>query len=84
MLIVAGKGDGLAGNDAGMASPVVVRDATPDADVSLLFTRFRRDRHAEDLEALVVRFLPLARHLARRYASGDLNPKFGVSRDAAE
>ena len=70
MLIVARKGDGLAGNDAGMASPVVVRDATPDADVSLLFTRFRRDQHAEDLEALVVRFLPLARHLARRYAAG--------------
>ena len=68
--MAAGKGDGLAGNDAGMASPVVVRDATPDADVSLLFTRFRRDRHAEDLEALVLRFLPLARHLARRYASG--------------
>ena len=40
--MAAGKGDGLAGNDAGMASPVVVRDATPDADVSLLFTRFRR------------------------------------------
>jgi RNA polymerase sigma-B factor len=53
-----------------MASPVVSRDATPDADVSLLFTRFRRDHNAEDLEVLVLRFLPLAQHLARRYSTG--------------
>ena len=53
-----------------MASPVVLRDATPDADVSLLFTRFRREQNAQDLEALVLRFLPLARHLARRYSTG--------------
>ncbi len=52
-----------------MAVSVASRDATPDADASLRFTRFRRDRNPEDLEALVIQFLPLARHLARRYAT---------------
>ena len=52
-----------------MAPLVVSRDATPASDVSLLFARYRRDRDPKDLEALVLRFLPLARHLARRYAT---------------
>jgi RNA polymerase sigma-B factor len=52
-----------------MASLVVSSDATSAADVLGLFARYRRDRDPKDLEALVLRFLPLARHLARRYAT---------------
>jgi RNA polymerase sigma-B factor len=52
-----------------MAPLVVARDTTAAGDVSTLFTRYRRDRDPKDLEALVLRFLPLARHLARRYAT---------------
>ncbi|MDA0181898.1 SigB/SigF/SigG family RNA polymerase sigma factor [Solirubrobacter phytolaccae] len=39
-------------------------------DVTPLFERYRADGDPEALEALVARFLPLARHLARRYSSG--------------
>jgi RNA polymerase sigma-B factor len=35
-----------------------------------LFERYRANRDPEALEALVQRFLPLARHLARRYGAG--------------
>jgi RNA polymerase sigma-B factor len=52
-----------------MAPLVVSRDATPASDVSPLFARYRRDRDPKDLEALVLRFLPLARHFAHRYAT---------------
>jgi RNA polymerase sigma-B factor len=38
--------------------------------VTELFERYRRDHDPADLERLVLRFLPLARHLARRYAGG--------------
>jgi RNA polymerase sigma-B factor len=54
-----------------MAPLVVSRDTTPASDVSPLFARYRRDRDPKDLEALVLRFLPLSRHLARRYATSD-------------
>ena len=36
-------------------------------DVTPLFERYRAHGDQEALEALVERFLPLARHLARRY-----------------
>src|SRR3954469_8750189 len=52
-----------------MASLVVSRDPTSAADVVSLFNRYRSERDPKDLEALVLRFLPLARHLARRYAT---------------
>jgi RNA polymerase sigma-B factor len=54
-----------------MAPAVVSRGATPDVDVASLFDRYRRERRAEDLDALVQRFLPLARHLARRYRTSN-------------
>src|SRR3954465_13404455 len=59
----------MTGGDFGRVPSVASRAATPDADVALLFARFHRDHDANDLEALVLRFLPLARHLARRYAA---------------
>jgi RNA polymerase sigma-B factor len=52
-----------------MAPAAVSRGATQGVDVASLFDRYRRERRAEDLDALVQRFLPLARHLARRYSS---------------
>jgi RNA polymerase sigma-B factor len=52
-----------------MAGDVISRDIAPGADTPLLFTRYHRDPNADDLEALVLRFLPLARHLARRYGT---------------
>jgi RNA polymerase sigma-B factor len=39
-------------------------------DTHRLFERYQRDRDPADLEALVDRFLPLAKHLARRYTTG--------------
>lgn len=39
-------------------------------DVTPLFERYRANGDQEALEALVERFLPLARHLARRYSAG--------------
>src|SRR3954451_15823339 len=53
----------------GMAPLVVSRDTTSAADVVELFTRYRRTRAPRDMETLVLQFLPLARHLARRYAT---------------
>jgi RNA polymerase sigma-B factor len=53
----------------GMAPLVVSRDSTSTADVDELFTRYRRSGDPKDLESLVLQFLPLARHLARRYAT---------------
>ena len=47
-------------------------------DAHRLFERYHRERDAGDREALVERFLPLARHLARRYANG------GADRDDLE
>jgi len=38
-----------------------------DADMLRVFRRYVRDRAPEDRETLVLRHLPLARHLARRY-----------------
>ena len=52
-----------------MATLVVSRDAASASDVSQLFARYHHDRDPKDHEALVMRFLPLARHLARRYAT---------------
>jgi len=52
-----------------MATHVVFSDAASASDVSQLFARYHRERDPKDLEALVMRFLPLARHLARRYAT---------------
>jgi RNA polymerase sigma-B factor len=40
-----------------------------DAEVSRVFRRYVRHRSPEDRELLVLRHLPLARHLARRYPS---------------
>jgi RNA polymerase sigma-B factor len=54
-----------------MAPAVVTRGATRDMDVSSLFARYRRDGRAQDLDLLVERFLPLARHLARRYKTSN-------------
>ena len=54
-------------------APVAVvrpRERGGDRDVTLLFERYRADGDQEALEALVERFLPLARHLARRYSAG--------------
>ena len=39
-------------------------------DVAQLFERYARTHDPEDQEALVLRFLPLARHCARRYEAG--------------
>jgi RNA polymerase sigma-B factor len=39
------------------------------AEVTRVFERYARDRRPEDRETLVLRFLPLARHLARKYAT---------------
>jgi RNA polymerase sigma-B factor len=40
-------------------------------DLADLFERYHRDRDPRDRDALVERMLPLARHLARRYGSGN-------------
>jgi RNA polymerase sigma-B factor len=39
------------------------------AEVARVFERYARERRPQDRETLVLRFLPLARHLARRYAT---------------
>jgi RNA polymerase sigma-B factor len=39
-------------------------------DPSWLLERYHRERDRRDRDELVLRFLPLARHLARRYAAG--------------
>ena len=39
------------------------------AEVARVFERYSRERRPQDRETLVLRFLPLARHLARRYAT---------------
>ena len=44
-----------------------LREAPTPLDDTQLFERYQRERRPEDGEALVRRFLPLARHLARRY-----------------
>jgi RNA polymerase sigma-B factor len=51
--------------------PAAVADpeAPTAVEDSQLFDRYRRERRPEDCEALVLRFLPLARHLARRYVA---------------
>src|SRR5687768_13060851 len=53
--------------------PAAVADheAPTAAEDSQLFERYRRERRPEDCEALVLRFLPLARHLARRYVANN-------------
>jgi RNA polymerase sigma-B factor len=43
--------------------------AMSPADVAQVFERYARERRPEDRETLVLRFLPLARHLARKYAT---------------
>ena len=54
-----------------MAPEVLARGESLSArDIASLFDRYGRDRDPLALEALVERFLPLARHLARRYANG--------------
>ena len=51
-----------------MSAPAAdVRDTPTAVENAKLFERYRRERRPEDGEALVRRFLPLARHLARRY-----------------
>src|SRR5690242_14474866 len=39
------------------------------AEVARVFERYARERRPDDREILVLRFLPLARHLARKYAT---------------
>jgi RNA polymerase sigma-B factor len=39
------------------------------AEVARVFDRYARERRPQDRETLVLRFLPLARHLARKYAT---------------
>jgi RNA polymerase sigma-B factor len=54
-------------------APVVAaprRDLGRNEDVTPLFERYRATGDPEALEVLVQRFLPLARHLARRYGAG--------------
>lgn len=46
------------------------RDRGRTQDVTPLFERYRASGDQDALEALVARFLPLARHLARRYSAG--------------
>jgi RNA polymerase sigma-B factor len=43
-------------------------------DVHRLFLRYQQDHDPADREALLQRFLPLARHLARRYTNGGADP----------
>jgi len=43
-------------------------------DVHRLFERYHQEHDPADREALLERFLPLARHLARRYMSGGADP----------
>ena len=51
-----------------MSAPAAdVRDTPTVVENAKLFERYQRKRRPEDAEALVQRFLPLARHLARRY-----------------
>ncbi|WP_053227389.1 SigB/SigF/SigG family RNA polymerase sigma factor [Solirubrobacter soli] len=40
-----------------------------NAEVARVFERYARERRPQDRETLVLRFLPLARHLARKYAT---------------
>jgi len=44
--------------------------ATDRAETTRLLERYHRDRNPADRDALVVRFLPLAAHLAHRYHGG--------------
>jgi RNA polymerase sigma-B factor len=46
-----------------------VQTLTPEETLRL-FRRYRRERRPADRERLVLRFLPLARHLSRRYGAG--------------
>ena len=54
--------------------PVAAREdrVSRDAQERCLFARHRRGDDPAAREALVERFLPLARHLARRYHRGDV------------
>src|ERR1700755_598282 len=51
--------------------PDVVQSARPRSrqEVAALHERYRTDRAAEDRDALVEQYLPLARHLARKYVA---------------
>jgi RNA polymerase sigma-B factor len=49
---------------------MVPRASSRLGDEHLVFERYRRDRDPALRNALVERFMPLARHLARRYPSG--------------
>ena len=53
---------------SGQAPPRIGRVARDD---TRLFRRYRRDRDPADRDALVERYTPLARQLARRYRAGD-------------
>jgi RNA polymerase sigma-B factor len=55
----------------GRQKPVVVAAKSDRADERWLFARFQRDGDRAAHEALVERFLPLARQLARRYERGN-------------
>jgi RNA polymerase sigma-B factor len=44
--------------------------AMSDAEIASVFERYARDRDPADRETLVLRYLRLAQHLARRYAGG--------------
>jgi len=52
------------------ARPDAARGPVNRAETARLLERYHRDRDPADREALVVRFLPLALHLARRYRGG--------------
>jgi len=62
----------LAERDSGHRLPLSGRPARLSSDSACmpLFERWQRDRDARAREALVERFMPLARSLARRYVNG--------------
>src|SRR6478752_6027779 len=59
-------------------APTIVVPGEPQLiarrDVHRLFERYHQEHDPADREALLERFLPLARHLARRYMSGGADP----------
>jgi RNA polymerase sigma-B factor len=52
-----------------MTQVLVPPSELSSAEVTRVFERYARERRPQDRETLVLRFLPLARHLARKYAT---------------
>jgi RNA polymerase sigma-B factor len=69
MGLICGKNDDVCEKEAAMTVALTSREPSHIANPAVLFERWRlhRDRRARD--ELIERFLPLARKLARRYAS---------------